>query len=758
MFKLLFLTTLFSINLRTNAQLNKDQPPSVLIAALQKNIPDTIRLEHLLQLALGYYFERDDSKKNLDTVLILLRQAEKLGLESHTIKWQPEILSFLGKYHYKTGNIQVANEYFIKTTDYVNKLGSLNRQIERWRELAFNIEELDTIGLTRINCFEKMRSLYHLLNNKRDEIEVDKEIADTHMKQGKLDLAESELLQVLAEFKAIGFQNLHYTYNLLSVTNHLKGNYNTALYYALLTIESMQRAKDTANPAYVIIFYSVPAHLYDQLGHPDKSIEYYRMIFATRPPDPFDFYMYREAGNFVRALLKQNRKDEALTFLVGLSKKHPPGDQYGKASLAETFAFYYNAIQNFVMADKYTRIMISLEESLGRNNEIRGDVSFDIGQYYFTKNDFKRAADHFNIALSEAILNNSVHTKKDIQLMLFKTDSSVGNYNSAIQHLNQYRQLNDSMFNATKSKQIEELTVKYETEKIENNIRRLREEAKVQQNEIAHGKYTLNWTLGGTAMLLIISGLLFHNGRLRQRANKKLRSQRMEIEEQNITLRHLVTEKDWLLKEIHHRVKNNLQIVMSLLNSQSAYIDNDAALTAINDSQHRVQAMSLIHQKLYGSENVSFIDISFYIRELVSYLADSFCTGQRIRFELDIEHVEMDVSQAVPLGLILNEAITNSIKYAFPDDRSGIIAISFSHIDSHLCQLRISDNGVGIPQGVSNKKNGSLGMSLIAGLSEDLDGDLSITNNNGTIIEMSFMYDPGVRRHAVVNTSFVPNN
>ena len=105
---------------------------------------------------------------------------------------------------------------------------------------------------------------------------------------------------------------------------------------------------------------------------------------------------------------------------------------------------------------------------------------------------------------------------------------------------------------------------------------------------------------------------------------------------------------------------------MSLLNSQSAYIDNEPALTAIHDSQHRVHAMSLIHQKLYNTENVSSIDMSSYIRELASYLRDSFNTGQRIRFEFDIAPLELDVSQAVPVGLILNEAVTNSIKYAFP--------------------------------------------------------------------------------------------
>jgi two-component sensor histidine kinase len=174
--------------------------------------------------------------------------------------------------------------------------------------------------------------------------------------------------------------------------------------------------------------------------------------------------------------------------------------------------------------------------------------------------------------------------------------------------------------------------------------------------------------------------------------------------------------------------------------------DNAAALTAIHDSQHRVQAMSLIHQKLYGSGNLSSIDMSFYIRELVSYLADSFDTGQRIRFELDIKSLEMDVSQAVPLGLILNEAITNSIKYAFPDNRDGIISISLSPTSPQYCLLSIADNGIGMPQHFNNKKPGSLGMSLMTGLSEDLDGNFSIQNNNGTTIKILFPKDMGIKR------------
>ncbi len=197
---------------------------------------------------------------------------------------------------------------------------------------------------------------------------------------------------------------------------------------------------------------------------------------------------------------------------------------------------------------------------------------------------------------------------------------------------------------------------------------------------------------------------------------------------------------------------------MSLLNSQSAYIDNEPALTAIHDSQHRVHAMSLIHQKLYNSENVSSIDMSFYIRELATYLSDSFNTGQRIRFEYNIDPLEMDVSQAIPLGLILNEAITNSIKYAFPGDKEGIIAISLTNSGLHDYLLIISDNGIGMPVHFKDKKPGSLGMSLMDGLSEDLDGAFSIENNNGTVIKISFVHDVNVKRPDTLVGSFVTNN
>ena len=218
---------------------------------------------------------------------------------------------------------------------------------------------------------------------------------------------------------------------------------------------------------------------------------------------------------------------------------------------------------------------------------------------------------------------------------------------------------------------------------------------------------------------------------------KKLQVQQKEISGKNESLRHLVEEKEWLLKEIHHRVKNNLQTVVSLLESQSHYLEKDA-LMAVQNSQHRVYAMSLIHQKLYSPENPTTIKMSAYLPELVNYLSDSFNIKQRIKFSLHINEIELDVSQAIPLGLILNEAITNAIKYAFSSRDDNQIAISMKFVEKDRIELVISDNGRGLPDSFQSNKNETLGLKLIKGLTEDINGSLSIKSMEGTHITVSF--------------------
>ncbi|MEO8765531.1 MAG: sensor histidine kinase [Ginsengibacter sp.] len=231
--------------------------------------------------------------------------------------------------------------------------------------------------------------------------------------------------------------------------------------------------------------------------------------------------------------------------------------------------------------------------------------------------------------------------------------------------------------------------------------------------------------------------MLYRQYGLKQKSNNV-------ISHKNEQLQHFLTEKEWLIKEIHHRVKNNFQTVMGLLGTQSAYLRNEEAINAIQDSQHRIQSMSLIHQRLYQTENLSAINMTDYIHELVDSLNDSFNTHSYIRFNLEIEPIELDLAHCIPLGLILNEAITNSFKYAFPENKKGTIAISFRHSSENHLVLTISDNGIGLPSGFTALRSESMGMNLMRGLSEEIGSKFTIVTESGTQISVSFFYDPEV--------------
>jgi two-component sensor histidine kinase len=227
---------------------------------------------------------------------------------------------------------------------------------------------------------------------------------------------------------------------------------------------------------------------------------------------------------------------------------------------------------------------------------------------------------------------------------------------------------------------------------------------------------------------------------------RKLRKQQNEINDQNSSLYHLVEEKEWLIRETHHRIKNNLHTITSLLETQSAYLKEEA-LEAIRDTQHRVFAMSVIHQKLYQPEkNLTKINMSAYLHELINYLCDSFETSPRISFQLDFEPLELDISLAVPIGMILNEAITNSVKYAFPNHREGRISISVKKIDETKFLFTIADNGIGLRPDLDVNKGSTLGMKLIKGLCTDIAARFAIESRQGTIISIEFLADESLQR------------
>lgn len=265
---------------------------------------------------------------------------------------------------------------------------------------------------------------------------------------------------------------------------------------------------------------------------------------------------------------------------------------------------------------------------------------------------------------------------------------------------------------------------------------------RLQKNRLYNGITLQNVVIGGLVVLMVFLGLVYSGYHVQNKSNQLLRLKQNEINTQNEVLRNLLQEKEWLMKEIHHRVKNNLQIISSLLNTQSSFLDNQEALTAIRDSQNRMQAISIVHQKLYQAEDLATIDLSKYIQELTISIQQSFEDQNNIRFEFNIDNIRLSSADTVPLGLILNEAITNSVKYAFEPGKPGIIQISLTAADEQYLKMTIRDNGRGLPKAFDAHACSSLGMNLMIGLSEQLNGHFEIFSDKGTAIIVTFQPQP----------------
>lgn len=222
------------------------------------------------------------------------------------------------------------------------------------------------------------------------------------------------------------------------------------------------------------------------------------------------------------------------------------------------------------------------------------------------------------------------------------------------------------------------------------------------------------------------------------RLNNDLTNAQRELTKKNIQLTQLNQQKEMLIKEVHHRVKNNLMIISSLLNLQSNYLKDDESKEIFKESQNRAKSMALIHERLYRSTDLKNIEFKEYITTLANDLYRTYVKDpSRVSLQMIIEDVNIDINAAIPLGLILNELITNSMKHAFPDGREGTISISFGkNINGFI--LKVSDDGVGVPDDLDYTKTDSLGLQLVTSLTRQINGKIELDKDHGTMFTITF--------------------
>lgn len=344
--------------------------------------------------------------------------------------------------------------------------------------------------------------------------------------------------------------------------------------------------------------------------------------------------------------------------------------------------------------------------------------------YYEFTGDFENMKSASEELLEMSKSNNLIKYQLGALKKLSAAYENLGLVNEAFNYSKEYHLLNDSVNQAVYSEKTAQLEAKFNDASQKREILQLKAENELVLEKQRRKDLTNSFLLIGIAAAvaaLILLGYLMYN----------LRRSKSRTEQQKTALEKSDKEKALLLKELHHRVKNNLQIVSSLLKLQGKAVKDEQAQMAIKEGQNRVDAMAMIHKHLYTTDELTNVDISAYLERLIRSLAHSYGFNKsRFQLEADITKEPLDVDVAIPLGLIINELVSNSFKHAFADVEEAQLFIAL-HLRNDKLQLELSDNGKGLPGGFIVESSSSFGLELVQALVNQLKGSIEYQNRKG---------------------------
>jgi len=709
-----------------------------------KNFDDTTKIKYALAAANRLIHTPNASKENLQKAAALLKSALIVNQKVQSIALQYRIFMRYADFYDKTGLRQAQARSYENAISASRKLNDKRLEAQAWYDYFKQIP--DTVADYRNKSFYNRALTAHRLYkeiavSKEDhyrEAKLLKDMADFHLEEEKFDLAIKELLEVIEKDKRYNLVDLPMAYDLLSAVYQRKGELSKALECALKSVEIAEQKHEEVLATYL----NRVGAAYEAMNKPKESIEWYKRSYEMT--DKSDPYIAIPAYTMATQMIKLGEAKPALVLLkqtwatIGNKKSEL------KYFMYLGFAESYTALGDYKQAGSYFSRLLSDSDQSNLSNPFTTSVYFAVSEYYFAQKKYTLALAH----AEKAGLNQiTMALPRQIRLneLLYKINLAFGRQNEAINRLQAYHKLKDSMLSQDNLNRINRLQVEFKASQKENENEILRKQSQIQKQELKRTQLMQDVTIGSLILITMVLILVYGRFRLKKKLHDTLVKKKAEIDlayrelESNVEQKNrLIFEKEGLLQEVHHRVKNSLQLTISLLNSQSYYLENQAAIDAIKDSQHRLKSIALIHQKLYQNQNVATINIQPYIFELVEYLNESLGSDKKINFELDILNIEMDISKAIPMGLIINEAITNIFKYAFTNRPKGKIEIRLSQRPERMYSLFIKDDGIGLPPDFDYTQSNTLGIVLMKGLSAQIDASFSISEDNGVCVHLIF--------------------
>jgi two-component sensor histidine kinase/uncharacterized protein HemY len=607
-----------------------------------------------------------------------------------------------------------------------------------------------------IHRIDSAESVFKQLKDQENSLKCVEIKATSYMLQGKYDLAISLLQEVAMKAKEDGFTNIYLT-SLMQIgriqrargnTKDALENFETALelaieihspnvmghaYHFIGLVYRDQQMFELATSNYLKalpifeeeqIITQIP-YLLISLGlalQETKNFQEALKYFHEALPYYLQFkdrWGLVELYNYLGSTyFEMNSLDSArIYFVKSLELSQEINKKAGECTAMNKLGEVYIYLQEYEKALEY------LERASELNNEIKNDVSlvnilYNTGICYVYSGNLSKGLHSLQQGLVLADSMNLRYEKMILNKEISNAYSTLQNYSMALEHYRVYADLHDSVYQEKAQRNMVEMEQKFQAEKRNIEISQLRLDNAEQELNIRKQKSVRNLFVACFFFAVITGLLLYRSYKRKKKANN---------------------EKEALLKEIHHRVKNNLQIISSLLNIQTEYVTDLNVIGAVQESQSRVKAMALIHQLLYQERNLTKINFEEYLKQLASTLASIFQKpGSDIKVVVHASNAYFDIETSIPLGLIINELVSNAFKYAFNGTGEGLIDIDLKSHSGDKYLLVIADNGRGLPPGTDIYSLNTLGLKLVNILTGQIDGRFSYEYAQGARFIIEF--------------------
>ena len=450
---------------------------------------------------------------------------------------------------------------------------------------------------------------------------------------------------------------------------------------------------------------------------------------------------YNNLGNLYK---NENMLDSAFYYMYKtMQLRRKEGSAVPLSYIYHNLANLHSRNNNYDSALFYIQASIEIKSKIDNPVLLAGDYD-SYGSIYEAQKKWKDAIYYYekarNLTVEDSFTENGMELANSLAICYYFDQQ----YRKSADEFIRYFEIRDSLKSLNSSYLVQDELIKYEyfTDSIRNEQLTLQKELQqtinekdTLQMEAEQKRYFFVVIILGLLLLMIVFLFVSARRRLQQtREHQKILADQNEELQRTLISKE---EKEILLKEVHHRVKNNLQIISSLIRLQSSFMNKGNFQEKLVETENRIRSMALIHEKLYKSDSLSSLSIRNYIEELSIHISESYDNDLKVRFNIDVEEREYRIDSLIPLGLIINEILSNSLKYAFYGRNHGTVSIVLKSDEEHT-YLTVYDDGMGADLSLDELKEGSLGIDLIISLTDQLDGELHLDTTSGFRYEFIF--------------------